>query len=99
MAKTETKKRKRSFIVCFLVFALCAYFLISLFTVRHEISTVKAQIADVQSEYEEQIAENEYLQNTIDNGNMDEYVESIAKDNLGYIMPGERAYFDVSVNN
>lgn len=99
MAKTEVKKRKRSFIVCFLVVALVAYFLIQLFTVRHEISIVKTQIADTQAKSEEQIAENEYLQNTIDNGNMDEYVERVARDSLGYIKPGERAYFDISVNN
>lgn len=98
MAKEKTPKRKRSFIVCFLVFVLCAYFAISLVTVRQQISATNAEIAAVKEKSAEQIAENKRIQGIIDSGDKDEYVKVVARDN-GYVMPGERVYYDVSVND
>ncbi|MBP9989638.1 MAG: septum formation initiator family protein [Ruminococcus sp.] len=98
MAKKAENKRKFSFIACFLVIALCSYFIISVVTVRHQINEVEAQISDVKQKSAEQLAENRKIEKAIAGENTDEYVKKVARDN-GYIIPGERVYYDVSVND
>ncbi|MBD8960806.1 MAG: septum formation initiator family protein [Ruminococcaceae bacterium] len=95
----EKKKRKRSFIVSFCIIALCAYFAISLITIHRNIKETKAEIADVKASYNEQVAENNRIKKRIGGGEIDEYVEKVARDELGYVKPGEHVYYDVSVND
>lgn len=95
----EKKKRKRSFIVCFCIIALCACFAISLISIHKQINDTKTEIASVNSKYEDQEAENAKIRKSVDSGNIDEYVEEIARDKLGYVKPGEHVYYDVSANN
>ena len=97
MAKQKTHKN-RSFIVSFCIVALCAYFAISLFSISKEISNKKAEIAAVQTATTEQNKKNDELRKVVDGGNIDEYAESLARDKYGYVMPGERVYYDISVN-
>lgn len=97
MAKQKTHKN-RSFIVSFCIVALCAYFAISLFSISKEISNKKAEIAAVQTATTEQNKKNNELRKVVDGGNIDEYAESLARDKYGYVMPGERVYYDISVN-
>ncbi len=91
--------RKRSFFVSFCLIALSAYFVISLVTINHQIDSVKDEITNVSQQTQMQNAENKKLRDYIDNDDMDGYIEEVARDKLGYVMPGERVYYDVSVNN
>ena len=93
------KKERRSFIVVFFVVVLCACFAISLFSIVKDINDVKEEIAAVEVVKEEKEAENEAYRDKINAGDKDEYVEEIARDKLGYVMPGERVYQDISVND
>lgn len=95
----KTKKQKRSFIVSFCIIALCAYFAVSLISVNKEIAAVKKEIAVAQQANARQVAENEKLRDDMSSGDIDEYVEKVARDKFGFVMPGERVYYDVSVNN
>lgn len=94
----KKQHRKRSFIVSFCIVALCAWFAISLFSIIGDISKTNAEIVAVNHQKEAQIQKNNELRNQIDNGDIDEYAESYAREN-GYVMPGERVYYDISVNN
>ncbi len=93
------KKERRSFIVVFFAVVLCACFAISLFSIIKNINDVKEEIAAVEVVKEEMEAENEAYRDKINAGDKDEYVEEIARDKLGYVMPGERVYQDISVND
>ncbi|MBQ8574994.1 MAG: septum formation initiator family protein [Clostridia bacterium] len=93
------KKNKRSFIIVLFAVVLCACFAISLFSLVRDIDSIKKDISAVELATAEQEAANAALRDKINNGNTDEYVESIARDKLGYVMPGERVYYDVSVND
>ena len=95
----EEKKLKRSFIVSFCMIALCAYFAISLITIHRNIKETKAEIDNVKASYNEQVAENNRIKKRIGGGEIDEYVEKVARDELGYVKPGEHVYYDVSVND
>ncbi len=97
----KRKHKKRSFIVSFCVVALCAWFAISLFSMIGDISEVKDEITDVKSATALQETKNKELREVnsqLENGDIDEHVEIIAREN-GYVMPGERVYYDISVNN
>lgn len=95
----ENKKRKRSFIVSFCIIALCAYFAISLITIHKDIDKTKDEIATVKQSYDQQVADNKQIKEYIDSGEIDEYVEKVARDKHGYVKPGEHVYYDVSVND
>lgn len=98
MAKTK-KRRKVSIIAAVCVITLCAYFAISLISLGKNISETKSQIAVVQQEVKAQNAKNKELRDQIENGDIDGYAENIARNKLGYVMPGERVYYDVSVSD
>lgn len=67
-------------------------------TIHKNIKETKAEIADVNASYNEQVAENDRIRERIGGGEIDEYVEKVARDELGYVKPGEHVYYDVSVN-
>ena len=98
MAKKKTHK-KRSFIISLCIIAACAYFAISFFSINKEIRDVKKETAAIVSQTEQQKAENQELRDILKSENKDEYVEGVARDKLGYVMPGERIYYDVSVTD
>ena len=95
-AKVKTKKRKHSFMltVCFIA-ALIA-FSILLISINKQISESRAQLAQVQAQHDKIAAENAQLQNEVDSGNQDDYIERIAREKYGYIKPGDRVYQDVA---
>lgn len=95
----KKQHKKRSFIVSFCIIALCAWFAISLFSIIGDISKTNAEISAVNHQREAQVQKNNELRDQLDSGDIDEYAESYARDTLGYGMPGERVYYDVSVNN
>ena len=95
-AKVKTKKRKHSFMltVCFIA-ALIA-FSILLISINKQISESRAQLAQVQAQHDKIAAENAQLQNEVDSGNQDDYIERIAREKYGYIKPGDRVYQDIA---
>lgn len=96
----QKMKHNHSFIVSFCIVALCAYFAISLITIHKDIKNTKQEIAEVEQSYNHQVAENERIKGYVDSGEIDkEYVEKIARDELGYVKSGERVYYDISVND
>lgn len=99
VAKVE--KKRRSFIVAFVAVVLCACVAISLFSVIKDIRRTKMEIASVNetiAEVDADNAEQKALNDKIENGDKDEYVENEAR-KLGYVKQGERVYYDSSVND
>ena len=94
--KNAKPKRKISFILLFSV-AVCVCYLVIMWTHQHiEIKEKKQQLEEVSLQYAQQIEENEKLADEISKGVSDEELERIARDELGYVMPGERVYADAS---
>ena len=96
--KVENKNRKRkfSFILCFSLIAFAIYFSIMWTSQNSEIKEKKQQYESVSVQCEQQQKENEKLQEQIKNGISDEELERIAREELGYVMPGEHVYADAS---
>lgn len=96
----EKKKRVRaSYLVCLLFLAAGIYFAISFASVRKSINDINKEITEVSFAIEQKKKENDELRETINSENKDEYIESVARDKLGYVKSGEHVYYDISVND
>ncbi len=97
MAKSKVKKqRKFSFVLLVVIVASVIYFAVSLVSSAKEIQSKQAEIDELETQCEQQIAENDELQAIIDSGDKDEYIEQVAREKYGYIKPGERVYQDIA---
>ena len=56
-------------------------------------------VDELNAQYEQQVAENERLQDVIDNSDKDSYIERVAREKLGYVKPGEKVYYNITPNN
>lgn len=102
MGKTSAKKMKtskRSYIVNLAIVLLICVFLIGLVSTRIEISHQKQQIAAAQQVLVQKKEENAELNELVKKENEEAYMERIARDVLGYVLPGESVYYDVSTGN
>lgn len=97
--KNSPKKQKFSFILSLGLLLLAGYFVISLINVQMDIKDRKEQAEKLDAQYEEQLAENARLQGVVDGGNEDEYIERVAREKLGYVMPDERVYYNITPGN
>ena len=95
----ERKPQKFSFILSIGLLLLAGYFVISLINVNIQINDRKKEVEELNMRYEEQVAQNESLRNVIDGGDKDDYIERVAREKLGYVMPGERVYYNITPNN
>ncbi len=102
MAARAYKKRKKagqrsfSIIVFIAAVLLVGYFSVSIIQAQVEISRQEKAAAEIQQQIDEKTAENEDLQAALDSGDEAAYMERIARDSLGYVMPDEKVYYDTS---
>ena len=97
--KAEKKESNYSFILLVCSLFLAGYFTISLINVRININQRQKQVAQLQAQLEQQLAENARLQAVIDGGDQEEYIERIAREKLGYVLPGEKVYYNITPQN
>ncbi len=94
--KKVNKKRKPISIVMALLFCVAIiYFAISFFNTNKEINEKKEEITELQSQRDEQIAQNEEIQDTIDKNDEAAIAEKYAREN-GYVKTDERVYIDIT---
>jgi len=92
--KREKKQRRISFILTLALVALIGYFLISLISVQLDIKDKKQELANAQTTLDHVSQENEELKDLKENEDNESYMERIARDVLGYVLPGESVYYD-----
>ncbi len=97
--KKAPKKQKFSFILSIGLLLVAGYFVISLINVQMDIKDRKEKAAELEAQYQQQLAENERLQAVVDGGDEDEYIERVAREKLGYVMPDEKVYYNITPNN
>ena len=71
------------------------YFAVSFFSAYKDINEKKEELSDLQTQYEEQVKQNEALQNTIDENDEAAIAEKYAREN-GYVKTDERVYIDIT---
>ena len=93
---TKKKSRKFSYILMLVIIPFCLYLAVSMVSLVQDIKATKAEITAVNTANAQLAAENDSLRNSMESGNIDKYVERIARDEMEYVKPGERVYYDVS---
>lgn len=72
------------------------YFVISLVALQIEIRDKQNQVTEAKQVVAEKELANEELAGFLADGDESAYIEKIARDVLGYVLPGERVYYDIS---
>ena len=94
MSAAQKKKKTYSTILTVAFAALVCYFVIALISLQSDIKEQKEQIADINAQADAQSADNRELNNLLNDSDLDSYVERIAREELGYVFPNERVYYD-----
>lgn len=94
--RNTNKKRGLTAFVRIGVLCLAFYCVISFLQLREEIAGKQARISELDTQIEEQTVINDALRDQVENGVSDEYIASVARDKLGYALPGERVFIDSS---
>lgn len=94
----KTGKKKRSVILQIGIIALALGLAVSLIQLQMQISRANEQYEKLQHEIADAKFEQEKLQDFLDNEDQSEYIERIAREKLGYVMPDEKVFYDVAGN-
>ena len=94
MSAAQKKKKTYSTILTVAFAALVCYFVIAFIGLQSDIREQKEQIADINAQADAQSADNRELDNLLNDSDLDSYVERIAREELGYVFPDERVYYD-----
>lgn len=99
MMKMKTsRKRKKSIILELAVVAVAVYFVASYVQVQVQINQAGQKCDEISAVYNAQQLENKELQRLLDSGSEEEYIERIAREQLGYVKPDEKVFYDVAGN-
>ncbi len=94
MAMVKAKNRKNSIILAVLLCALVCYFVATLISLQSKVKAQEAANQQLKETYAQQVEDNSKLANIIENGNEEDNMERIAREQYGYAKPGERVYYD-----
>ena len=98
--KIVTKKKfklRGSVLLAFAFLAIVCYFFISFFSLHTQVSEKRAEVDALKVEVSERREKNEDLEDRLEKGDLDSFVEKRARDeDLGYVYPDERVYYDMS---
>lgn len=100
MAKTKATPKKakqtKSFILYLALILLIGYFIMTIIGLQAE-AKGKRDIYNAKAEQLQQIdAENARKKNVLENDDKSAYIEQEAREKLGYVMQGEKVYYDVT---
>ena len=99
MIKVSKKKHSHSFILTLSLIAIMGYFVITLVHLQIEIKDKKEIATQVNQQYKSQELKKEEFEQILNDGDQSKYIERVARDVLGYVLPGERVYYDTSSGN
>ena len=94
--KTAQKKQSKSFILTLALILLVGYFVITIIGHRIAIKDKKAELEQKNQTLQNQYAENERLKAIVDSDDKSEYIEQVAREQLGFGMPNEKVFYDVT---
>lgn len=90
------KFKKASIFTTLVIAVLMVYALISLFVVHRQTRQLQDRAATLQQQVSEMTQANTELQYQIDHSEDDDMIESVAREKLGLVKPGEKIFYDTS---
>lgn len=95
-AQKNRRTRKKSFILTLGLVLLIGYFVITFLSLQLSIKERSSVLEQKNVAYQQQVAENERLKSIVESEDKSEYIEQVAREKLGYVMPGEKVFYDVT---
>ncbi len=98
MRNTAVKKKKGFSVLALRagLVLLCVYLCVSLVFAQIDIVAKRKQLENLEQQVAAQEAANKELERMRDSSDESAYMERIAREKLGYAMPGEHIYVDMS---
>ena len=94
MSAVKVKERKRSILLAVLLVALVCYFIATLISIQSKVKAQEAANLASEQTLQQIIDENADKADRLENGDEDENIERIAREQYGYADPDERVYYD-----
>lgn len=95
-APAKKKKQSRSFILSLALVLVVGYFIITIIDLQLEIRERKEVYEQLDNEYEQIVSDNNRLQAIVDNEDKSSYYEQVAREKLGFVMPNEKVFYDIT---
>ena len=97
MAKAAKEPKKRTSFLTMLVIAVLIVLVgVQLIHLRAQIETAQAEQTALQSKLDAAKQENDELSSALEKADDPEFLQELARDQLGYVTPGEKSFYDVS---
>ena len=99
MAHRARKQQKSGFSALALrigLIGVCGYLCVALVFAQIDIVSKRQQLQNLEQQAQAQQAANEELRRVLDASDEAAYMERIAREKLGYVLPGEHIYVDMS---
>lgn len=93
--KAEKKVSWKRWVILAVMTVVFGYSLFSVINNAADINRLKAQSAECQAQYEQQISDNEKIKAILNSDSKDEYIEQKAREK-GYVKSGETVFYDIS---
>jgi cell division protein FtsB len=87
-------KKSGSLILRVVAFLVLCFMLVNLGYYQVRLVNYKSQLNALDKEHSEKEIQIEELKNMIENSDDPEFIESAAREKLGYVYPNERVYYD-----
>lgn len=91
------KRRRKSLLLRLAVLSFAVYIAVVLIQQQLQIGRKKSEISSLKLQYQQQLGRDDELRRSLSESN-DQYMESVARDTLGYAHPNERIYVNVPGN-
>ena len=88
------KKKNGGFLLKLLFIGLAVYYIFTFTSLQIQNSETREQERELQQQLEQQLEINEELQNKLDADIDEQYIESIAKEELGLAKPNEKVFIN-----
>lgn len=89
------KKVKSGLMIKIVIAAIVIFAGVSIISLRSQISDAKKQQAQLQTQVDEALQENNELEYAIDHAGDNETIEDVARGKVGLVEPGEKIFYDV----
>ncbi len=95
-AQVKKGRRRTSFLTVLVIAILIALVGVQLIHLRTEIEAAQNQLTALKSDLDSAKQANDALASALEKADDPEFLQELARDQLGYVTPGEKSFYDVS---